>query len=288
LIFDDAALNANYNRRAFAMGHRLFEHPLFAIETLFDLCRRLRPENVYCRPGKISHDAEFDQSLTGPNGGLSLDDAIAKLEERNAYIVIFNPEIDPVYAPVIEGLLGEIAAHTEHLDPDINWYSSYVFISAHDSVTPYHMDREMNFLLQIQGHKTVMLWDPFDQEIMTDADKDLLLSYQGARRPAWKSSFESKAMTFELQPGVGVHHPFIAPHLVRTSSAVSVSLALTFRSRASDTWTNAHAFNYRLRRLGLVPTPVHRNPAIDRGKSSIMRLIRRARGAPASDQQGAP
>jgi len=27
-------------------------------------------------------------------------------------------------------------------------------------ITPYQMDREMNFLLQIRGTKTVPLWDP--------------------------------------------------------------------------------------------------------------------------------
>ena len=66
-------------------------------------------------------------------------------------VAIYNPEQDPAYRPMLQELLGEIAAQTESFDPDINWYSTYIFITAQNAVTPYHMDREMNFLLQVRG-----------------------------------------------------------------------------------------------------------------------------------------
>jgi hypothetical protein len=156
------------------------------------------------------------------------------------------------------------------LDPEINWYSTYIFISAQGSVTPYHMDREMNFLLQVKGKKTVKLWDPFDDEIMTEAQKDALLAYSGGR-PQYRPSFEAKAAIYELEPGLGVHHPFIAPHLVTTGPEVSISLAITFRTRKSDTRSAAHRVNHYLRRLGLKPTAVTRNPALDAAKAGIIR-----------------
>ena len=194
--------------------------------------------------------------------------------ERQAYICINNPERDPEYQPIIEGLLGEVAAQTDAMDPWISWYSTYIFISTRDAVTPYHMDREMNFLLQIRGAKTVHLWDQDDDDIMSPEQKDLLLSRIGSR-PRYRPDFEAKAMTYQLSPGLGVHHPFIAPHRVHTGPQLSISLALTFRTRQSDMWTDAHRFNARLRKLGLHPRPIGKSALIDQTKCNLARLGQR-------------
>ena len=179
---------------------------------------------------------------------------------------------------MIEGLLGEIALHTEPIEPGMNWYSTYLFITAHDSVTPYHMDREMNFLLQIRGTKSVKLWDPHDPEIMTAAEKDKLMTERDEPLPTYKPAFERKAMVFDLEPGLGVHHPFIAPHLVTTGRQLSISLAITFRTRRSDMWTDAHRFNHRLRsRLGIAPVDVGNVGVLDAARAGLIRVTRQAR-----------
>lgn len=274
LAFEPAVLASSYNRKPFLVGHRLAAHPQFSLAQLFSLCRRMPAASILYRVGSIPGDAELDSSYERYRQGLTLEDALDHFEERQAYICINNPERDPVYQPLIEGLLAEIAAQTHRLDPWISWYSTYLFISSRDSVTPYHMDREMNFLLQIQGHKTVYLWDQSDNEIMTPAQKDLLLSRAGAR-PGYLPSFESKAMRFDLQPGLGVHHPFISPHRVHTGAQLSISLAVTFRTRRSDVWTDAHRYNTRMRRLGLHPVAVGHNGLLDRAKSSVARMGQR-------------
>ena len=278
LIFDPAVLRSEYNRRPFVFEHRLAEHPLMTLPALFALCRRLPEFQVGFRFGVVPGDTDFDTSLSRYRDGLTLDDAIERLEERQAYICVNNPERDAQYRPLLESLLGEIALQTAQLDPDISWYSSYIFISARDSVTPYHMDREMNFLMQIRSTKTVLLWDPADDEIMTPAQKDSLLSHIGDR-PHYQASFEGKAMRFELRPGLGVHHPFIAPHRVHTGPEVSITLAFTFRTRRSDTWTRAHQFNHKLRQIGLRPTIVGHHPWLDGTKSGLLQMVRRARRA---------
>jgi hypothetical protein len=279
LTLEPSILRAYYNRQPFLVGHRLVAHPSFSLPSLFALCRRMPTEKILYRIGKIPGDAELDSSYDRYKRDLTLDDVLSHFEERQAYICINNPELDAWYKPVIEGLLGEIAAKTDTIDSEISWYSTYVFISSRDSVTPYHMDREMNFLLQIQGTKTVHLWDPADREIMSDEEKDLLLSRTGDR-PTYKPSFEAKAMTYQLKPGLGVHHPFIAPHRVHTGSELSISLALTFRTRHSDIWTDAHRFNARMRRLGLEPGAVGHNFFVDRAKSELARIGQRVRRKP--------
>ncbi len=277
--FDPEQIERSYNRLPFLVKHRLAERPQFMLPSLFALCRRMPTPAVKVRIGKVPGDADFDSSLHRYNHGLTLEDAVEHFEEREAYIVVYNPERDAEYRPVIEGLLGEIIVGIERLDPRPTWYSTYFFISARHAVTPYHMDREMNFLLQIRGHKTVRLWDPADETIMTQAQKDRLLSAEGEARPAYLPSFASKAKVFELEPGLGVHHPFIAPHLVTTGSELSISLAITFRTARSDVWADAHRFNHRMRRLGLHPRAVESNPAVDATKAACLRGLRGMRNA---------
>jgi len=278
LQFDPQSFSANYNKRPFILTHRLAEHPKFTLNSLFDLCRRLPPDQVRVRLGQIPDDAEFDSSLKKYNQGLTIENAIEHLEDKQAYIAIYNPERDSEYKGAIEELLGEIAAYTEPMEPGLNWYSTYIFISAQGSVTPYHMDREMNFLLQILGRKTAQLWDPMDEAIMTSAQRDRLLFDLGELRPTYKPDFQDKAMNFELQPGLGVHHPFIAPHLVRTGPELSISLAITFRTLQSDIWTDAHCMNQRLRQLGWKPSPVRQSVITDKLKAGVLRFIRRIKG----------
>jgi hypothetical protein len=285
LKLDPREVRAAYNRRPFVVEHGLAAHPLFTFDALAALARRLPAGQVPYRFGVVPDDAEFDSSLRRFRGELTLDDALDHLEARQAYVAIYNAETDPAYGPVIEGLVGEIAGQTEPLDPGLNWYSTYIFITARDSVTPYHMDREMNFLLQIRGTKTVKLWDPNDDEIMTGAAKDRLLADRGEPRPTYQPAFDRKAITVELSPGLGVHHPFIAPHLVKTGRALSISLAITFRTARSDTWTEAHRFNHLVRRrLGFAPFPVGRSATVDAAKATLLRASRSARRALASSR----
>jgi len=279
LDIDDDAMRRDYNRSGFLVRHRLAEHPLFTAEALFRLCRRMPAGAVKHRFGTVPADTHFDSSIDRFRGDLTLDDALDHLVEKRAYVAIYNPENDPEYRPAIEGFLAEIGLAARPFERFFNWYSTYVFISAHDAVTPYHMDREMNFLLQIAGRKTVQLWDPRDDGVMRPEQRDHLFSFDPDARPAWHDGLPAKARRFELEPGLGVHHPFIAPHLVTTGQNFSISLAITYRTPHSDVMSDAHAFNDRLRPWGLGRIPVGRHPALDNLKAHAMRGMRAAKDA---------
>ena len=74
-----------------------------------------------------------------------------------------------------------------------------------------------------------------------------------------------------------MHHPFIAPHLVTTGPALSISLAVTFRTPRSDTWSAAHLFNHKLQRFGLGRLPVHQSERVDSAKATVVRAVRLAK-----------
>jgi hypothetical protein len=74
-----------------------------------------------------------------------------------------------------------------------------------------------------------------------------------------------------------VHHPYIAPHLVHTGPELSISLAITFRTRQSDVWRDAHRLNHSLRAWGIHPTSVRKSMLIDRTKAKAVSAVRWAR-----------
>jgi len=279
LDIDADAMRGHYNRAGFLVRHRLAEHPLFTAHALFKLARRLPAPAVKYRFGRVPGNTHFDSSIERFRGDLTLDDALDHLVEKRAYVALYNPEKDPEYRQAIEGFLAEIGLAARPFERFFNWYSTYVFISAHDAVTPYHMDREMNFLLQIAGRKTVQLWDPRDDVVMRPEQRDHLFSFDIDARPAWHDGLPARARTFELEPGLGVHHPFIAPHLVTTGQNFSISLAITYRTPSSDVMSDAHAFNDRLRPYGLGRIPVGSHPAVDLAKACAVRSLRATKEA---------
>jgi len=240
-----------YNRRPYLISHTLQDCDLFSLQSICSLARRVPAQKVSIRRGKIASDTEIESSFKSDRD-ISIDDVADGLESRGLYLYVENPERDPVYRDVMLRILANIAAGVRAVDGPITWYSAYFFVSSAESVTPYHMDREMNYLLQIAGTKNVRLWDQASSEVMTEVEKDRLLSYVG-ERPGIRPEVDRISSSHTLTPGVGIHQPFIAPHLVRTASSLSISLAFTYRTTHSDRLTHAHHFNHLVRKMGLHP-----------------------------------
>ena len=66
-----------------------------------------------------------------------------------------------------------------------------------------------------------------------------------------------------------------APHLVRNGDRVSISFSITFRTPTADRRMLVHAFNRRLRRLGMSPKPPGRRKRLDSAKVVSMRVLNR-------------
>lgn len=274
--FEPNLFSKSYNHEAFLFEHNISGNPLFQFDRLFELCRRHPPENVKFRHGKISKLEDFDASFGRFNEDLTLESAINDFDNNGSYIAIYYPELDQEYRPIIERLLSEINEHIRGLDSPITWFATYIFMSTGQSVTPYHMDREMNFLLQIHGNKGACLWNGYDDMVIKPHERDLLLANFSAKRPQFRDELDKYGKQFELKPGTGLHHPFIAPHLISTKSQRSISLAVTYRTELSDIWTDAHCFNHHISKLGLAPSPVRVRHNSDYRKAKTIRFARKA------------
>jgi hypothetical protein len=109
---------------------------------------------------------------------------------------------------------------------------------------------------------------------MTSSQRDALLGDRRIDRPTYTKGLDALARVFPLEEGCGLHHPFIAPHLISTASECSISLAVTYRTDLSDTWTDAHTFNHSIRKLGLQPSAVGIQASRDKRKALLTRTGR--------------
>lgn len=273
LDIDPAAFRENFDRRPFLIGHRLVHHPLFSLPRLIELARKLPAENVEYNAGNLPLSQD---PATTPRTGLSIEETIHRILECQSWLALKYVEHDAEYAELSRQCLSEVAAHSEALLPGMCRPQSFIFITSPNSVTPYHMDPEHNFLLQIRGRKIVHLFDPRDRSILSE--EELEGFYGGRHRNlAFKEEYEAKAWAFELLPGQGVHSPVTAPHYVKNGPEVSISFSITFRTPDLDRRSLVRNFNAYLRRRGGRPRPFGESPWRDSVKCFAARIARRVR-----------
>ncbi|HKQ26592.1 MAG TPA: hypothetical protein VJT81_19255 [Burkholderiales bacterium] len=259
LDIDAVTFRECFDRGPFQIGHDLTNHPLFEISRLMQLCRTLPETSVEYNAGNIPISVDSEKT---PGNGLSAEETIRRIAECKSWLVLKYVEQDPQYRALLHRCLAEVARHSELLRPGMFLAQGFIFISSPGSVTPYHMDPEHNFLLQLRGSKRIHIFDGRDRSILTE--EELEQFYGGAHRNlTYRNNCEGTGWTFDLRPGFGLHFPVTAPHYVRNGPEVSVSFSITFRTPDLKRRRMVHICNAFLRRRGLSPAPAGKHPRHD-------------------------
>jgi len=257
LELDSTRFSQDFNVRPFLVRHHLVDHPAFKLERLLELARRLPPETVEYNAGDLP--LTQDPKLT-PRTGLSIEETIRRITEARSWMVLKRVEVDDEYRRVLHDCLDQIVL----LAPDMRMRvrQAFVFISSPGSVTPYHIDHEYNFLLQIRGSKSISV---FDRSVLSEEEIERF--YRGEHRNlVFDERRAGEAQTFELLSGNGVHVPVNAPHYVKNGPEASVSFSITFRTPEGDRRSSVYRVNERMRSIGINPRPVGAAPLVDRAK----------------------
>jgi hypothetical protein len=273
----ESTFASRYNKTPFLFKHHLAAHPLLSLSSIFDLAKRHPRAEILHWDGSIPVTANIDVASKTHAVSVSLDDAIRNVETAGSYVLIRNAQLDPAIGLLVNEVLDEIQRSTEPIDPGMCDRIAYIFVAAPRSITPYHMDRDINFLFQIQGSKQIYVCDPSDRSVLPEQGLETLFGDWGARRPEYKPEYAARARLFELEPGTGVHQPFTAPHWVQNHDNVSVSISMTFRSGSAHRQAGVHVFNHALRRFGVTPTPFGRNRTLDSVKYQALQRYRAVR-----------
>lgn len=276
LSIEPSTFAASFSRQPFLIRHQLAAHPLFTLPRLIELSQALDPGTVEYNAGQIP--VNMDPKLT-PRTGLGIEETIRRIEECNSWMVLKFVERDPAYRDLLMQCLEEVKVYSEAIHPGMTLPQGFIFISSAGSVTPYHMDPEHNFLLQIRGDKTMSVFDGGDRSLLSEEQIEQF--YGGAHRNmVFKDEYQARAATFQLKPGDGLHVPVTFPHHVRVGPTYSVSFSITFRTPDLDRRALVYEMNNRLRRRGYRPVPFGRSAWRDTVKFQAARVLRKLQRSP--------
>jgi hypothetical protein len=265
LLADRDEFQQKFNVKPFMFEHDLANSSVFSLPRLTQIAEQMLArgddKNVVMRGGKSAFaDAKFSAMPLKER----LAETVRRIADENVWLKLTSADtVDPEYDEIRKQVLREVEEMSgQPLRRNITWSSLTVFVASPKVLTPYHIDHESNFLLQIRGAKQISLFDPNDRDIVPDDQIERF--YAGDFEAAqYRSELQSRAHVFQLEPGKVVHHPPLAPHWVQNGDNISVSVSIGFCLRPLDRRARVHQVNYFLRRFGLKPTPAGRSALRD-------------------------
>ena len=146
---------------------------------------------------------------------------------------LLNVQADPIYRRLIDEILDEVRPIVERRDPGMCYRAGWIFVSSPGAVTPFHMDHEHNFILQIRGTKRLYTWDPFDREVVSERAQELFHDTHSRELVTWSEDFRARARVLDLEPGLGGYMPSTAPHMVENGPEPSITISFTYYTDAT-------------------------------------------------------
>ena len=284
LSLDEDLFTAHFDRYPFKITHNLVGHPLLELPRLVELARSLKGAILYfkgeqsinvVRAGDDKASRTFvGRQLARPD--LSAVDTIAQIESSRAWMQLRDVGGDPEYAELLESLIKEFRPPSERVSPGLSAPRADIFVSSPGATTPFHLDEEHNFLLQIRGSKRLSIADGFNTEVL---DRDNLRAYfRGAGELApYSERLEQHSVHVDLYPGEGVHIPPCHPHWVQNGNEVSISLGILWYSDVTARRRHLYRVNGWLERAGLRPATPGDNVVSDAVKAFPLAVKRRLR-----------
>ena len=249
--------------------HTLEAGGLLELDRLAALADRLPAASVEHNLGAVPAVLPGGQA---PRADLSPGEVVRGIATNGCWIVLKNVEQDPEYGRLLDACLDDVEPVVTAGEGRSLLREGFVFLSCPGSVTPVHIDPEHNVLLQVRGRKTMSIGRFPDDEALHRQAEEL---HGGGHRNLPVDALDLQ--DFPLEPGDGVYVPVLAPHVVRNGPEVSVSLSITWRTRATLRAGRVHAFSARRRRSGRSPVLPGRSVVRDEVVAGLERVAGRLR-----------
>lgn len=267
---DDA--KAFSTHRIQTIHHNFHEHPLMQLPELAKLAKELATTKQcrFIQPGTEQASA-FDHESQDPEGR-AIDEVFRRIEEPGSWVALYNVQTQPAYREFLAEVTASVRSLVDPQQPGMFNVDGFIFISAPPSVTPFHIDRENNFWLQMKGRKTMNVWDHTDRRVVAAEAVDEFIVYGGLQEVRLKDGFRARSHEFDVGPGDGVYFPSTSPHMTRSDSewvrpgnGVSISVGVVFCTKQTRRSANIHALNQFLRQIGMSP----REPGLSAGLDGL-------------------
>ncbi len=278
---NETLFRENYNHRPFILEHHLSGNPLLQLPHLTAVAQSYasqHPERLYYTIGNVNLSGGWDYAT---QRAVPPKEAIDQIQTANTWLILKGVQILPEYGQLLDQILEEVHGASgrewKHSTTDRN---ISIIITSPNQITPYHMDADCNYLLQISGAKAIYVFNGADRNVVTAEELERFYSGQ-INAAQYREASQEGAWRFELTPGRGVHIPVTFPHWVENGDNVSISISINFRF-VDRTVPDIYRLNQYLRRLGLKPKLPGESSISDGAKklaSKTLRAVRRNRVA---------
>ena len=244
--------------------HRLSDHPLLQRDSLLALGSRLEAVGrIRTHGNDATAGTPFNDAPGLHPNPLSAADTLNSLREAKAWMSLLNVQTDAVYRELVGSVLDSVQPLIEPRDPGMCHRAGWIFVSSPKTVTPFHFDKEHNFILQIHGRKRVYVWDHRDTTVATELARDRFHQRHERDQLQWREVFRGRARVFDLLPGEGAYMPSTSPHMVENGEEPSITISFTYYTDATRRDAMLHKTHAVLRDMGIVPPAVGQWPALD-------------------------
>jgi Cupin superfamily protein len=253
----------SFGKRPFLFSHNLHTNDLFSIKAVEGLADIWSCDSS--KKGFFYLDRKF-REWGSEDHKASLVEAFRHSDLSRMRMKLSFIHTQPKYDQVLEAMTVELSQLTGvDLCKQYKAPMETLFLSSPNEFTPYHIDSEDSFLLQIQGTKTIYIFDGSDSEILNIRDIE---KYWAQNEIKMREEIRSRATPFEMKAGTGVHIPMHFPHMVESGPVSSMSLSIGYESVQFD--RDLYRVNHQLRKLGLNPAAPGKHKAVDTTKMAIV------------------
>lgn len=237
--------------------HRLADHPLLQMPQLIALANRLDAMgSIRTHGNAATAGTPFNDATRLHPNRRSVPESMADMEQAKVFLSLLNVQIDPMYRELVGTVLDTVQPLLEPHDPGMCYRGGWIFVSSPRTVTPFHFDKEHNFLLQIRGSKRVYVWDASDTVVASELARDRFHHCHERKLLVWDESFRARAQVFDLRPGEGAYMPSTSPHMVENGDETSVTMSFTYYTHATRRNALLHKAHAMLRNRGFAPPAV--------------------------------
>jgi hypothetical protein len=247
----DGQFPPTYNRSTFMFRHGLSGHPFLQLPSLIDLAGRLeKHDGCYWSNGSVNVTDRWEK---GTDRRQSLRETLENIEHNDSLVILKYVVHDPIVGSLFRDILAAIIrlARPERVEDVVVGRTTILIASPHRT-TAYHIDSDVNYLLQVAGDKSFAVFDQTDRTLVTD--EELECFFNGDLSAAhFKPDREADATIYDLKEGFGVHVPSLAPHWARNGGQVSVAVSCNFDVAPLMRLSAIYKTNHRLRSIGFRP-----------------------------------
>jgi ribosomal protein L16 Arg81 hydroxylase len=255
---DPAALRGAIGRRPLLLRHGLSGHP--------SLSRAALAAVAEVHPGNLVEHHRADLPLVLPTGEaerlpVSPRAVIEGIEENRCWMVLWHIDTAAPYDALVEQWVEPIRAAIPTSEGALGASESLALIASPGAVVPAHVDHNHNVLLQLEGTKELFIGEFSDA---SEGQRQVERRYGPAVLNL--DRLPERVTRFVLGPGDALYIPPYAFHWVVGGPDVSVALSCSVTTAAANRAHEVHAWNGRLRRLGIHPRPPGEGLYRDRAK----------------------